>query len=333
MSTDRTVLDVRDLRVRFVGAGTGTEVVRGISFRLKQGDTLAVVGESGSGKSVSLRAVMRLLPPRRAKTTGSVRLEDQELLTLPEDQLARIRGRDMAMIFQEPALAFDPVFPIGYQIIETIRQHTGVDHATARSRALELLEQVQIPSPRNRLESYPHEMSGGMLQRAMIAVALCCRPKLLIADEPTTALDATVQVQILLLLRQLQRAYDMAVIFVTHDIGVAVEMADRVSVMYAGQFVESAPVRQILRGARHPYSRGLLDSTITNDKLGKRLIPIGGSPPDPAAPMPGCAFAPRCGLKLAHCDGHAPETIQVAEEHQVRCHLVQDERTSSGFAN
>ena len=328
MNSASTVLNVHDLRVRFLGRGSAFDVVRGITFHIDQGDTLAILGESGSGKSVTLRALMRLLPRRQARITGSVQFGGKDLLAVSEKQVAKIRGRDIAMVFQEPALAFDPVFPIGHQIVETIRHHTGMDRLAARARALDLLEHVQIPSARRRLDSYPHEMSGGMLQRAMIAVALSCHPKLLLADEPTTALDATVQVQILLLLRELQRTFNMAVIFVTHDVGVAIEMADRVSVMYAGQFVETAPVRYLLTKPRHPYSQGLLASTVTGEKRGKRLVPIGGSPPDPARLPAGCAFAPRCSFALAECERVEPGPTTVLKEQIVRCHLCSDARST-----
>ncbi|ETW92202.1 MAG: ABC transporter, partial [Candidatus Entotheonella gemina] len=225
---------------------------------------------------------------------GSIRIAGQDVLSLSPRALADMRGRTVSMIFQEPMVAFDPVFTVGRQIVETVVRHEHTDRKTAHARARELFELVQIPSPQRRLRAYPHELSGGMRQRAMIALALACRPRLLLADEPTTALDATVQIQILLLLRQLQQELGMAMIFVTHDIGVAVEVADRLAVMYAGRFVETGLVREVFRTPRHPYTAGLLASTISRGKRGEWLETIPGSPPDLAALPPGCSFAPRC---------------------------------------
>jgi peptide/nickel transport system ATP-binding protein len=225
----------------------------------------------------------------------------------------------VAMVFQEPMTAFDPVFTIGTQIIETVKRHDGLSQRQARRRALELLEMVQIPSPARRLENYPHEMSGGMRQRAMIALALSCRPRLLLADEPTTALDATVQIQILQLLRRLQRELDMAVLFVTHDVGVAVEISDRIAVMYAGRFVETGPVRAIIRSPQHPYTQGLLASTVHGALRGRRLEAIPGAPPNLAALPPGCAFAPRCRYAEAACAAAVPGETWLDDARMVRC--------------
>jgi peptide/nickel transport system ATP-binding protein len=223
------------------------------------------------------------------------------------------------MVFQEPMLAFDPVFTIGEQIAETVRRHEGVDRAAARRRALEMLERVRIPGAARRLDAYPHEMSGGMRQRAMIALALSCRPRLLLADEPTTALDATVQIQILLLLRELQAELGMAMIFVTHDIGVAVETSDRIAVMYAGRVVESGAVRDVVRAPRHPYTAGLLASRARGAPRGSRLAAIPGAPPDLARLSPGCAFAPRCAQAMAECGEAPPAPRVVGEGHEARC--------------
>ena len=235
--------------------------VNGVSFSLASGEVLGILGESGSGKSVTLRALMRLLPDN-CDIAGHVRLGGEELNGASAARLEQLRGRQIAMIFQEPMTALDPVFTIGAQIAEAIVRHEGLSRRDARRRALELLERVQIPSARRRLDSYPHEMSGGMRQRAMIAVALSCNPKVLLADEPTTALDVTVQIQILLLLRELQRELGMAVVFVTHDVGAAVEISDRLAVMYGGRFVETGDVRQIMRNAAHPYTQGLLAANL-----------------------------------------------------------------------
>jgi peptide/nickel transport system ATP-binding protein len=230
-------------------------------------------------------------------------------MALDTAALADMRGAEVSMVFQEPMLAMDPVYTVGDQIAETVIRHEGVSRDEARRRALEMLEAVRIPSARRRLEAYPHEMSGGMRQRAMIALALACRPSVLLADEPTTALDATVQIQILLLLRELQREFGLSIIFVTHDIGVAVEIADRIAVMYAGRIVETGPVAEIIRDPRHPYTRGLLSSRVERAAKGSRLETIPGSPPDLANLPPGCAFAPRCGLAGPACLEAAPPLV------------------------
>ena len=313
------LVSVRDLRVMFVSREATVSAVNGVSFDLARGEVLTILGESGSGKSVTLKAMMRLLPPRKSRITGAVHIDGTEMLALDEGKLADMRGTAVSMIFQEPMLAFDPVFTIGEQIVETITRHEPVGHTAATRRALELLELVQIPSAKRRLAAYPHELSGGMRQRAMIALALSCRPSLLLADEPTTALDATVQIQILLLLRQLQRELGMAVIFVTHDVGVAVEIADRVAVMYAGRFVETGPLAAVVGERRHPYTAGLLASTVHGAMRGRRLEAIPGAPPNLANPVVGCAFAPRCRHTVEACrSGDVPE-FWPASDHMARC--------------
>ena len=295
-------LSVRDLSVAFTGSRTAT-VLRDVSFDVAAGEVLAVLGESGSGKSVMLRALMRLHAARTTRLGGQVLVNGEDVLGLSPIALQRVRGAVISMVFQEPGLAFDPVYTIGDQIAETVRAHQTIDRAGARRRALEMLERVQIPQARRRLDAYPHELSGGMRQRAMIALALACGPQLLLADEPTTALDATVQIQILLLLRELQRETGMSVIFVTHDIGAAVEVADRIAVMYAGRIVEENTVSAIVTQARHPYTAGLLASTVGAAQRGHRLATIPGAPPDPASLPAGCAFAPRCASADAACHG------------------------------
>jgi peptide/nickel transport system ATP-binding protein len=283
--------------------------VNGVSFSLARGETLTILGESGSGKSVSLKALLRLLPDY-AETSGEVRLNNREILSLPPAAFAKLRGGEISMIFQEPMSALDPVYTIGRQIAETIVQHDGVSRSTARARALELLERVKIPSAARRLENYPHEMSGGMRQRAMIALALACSPSVLLADEPTTALDVTVQIQILLLLRQLQQELGMAIVFVTHDVGAAAEISDRIAVMYAGRFVETGTAREIIRAPQHPYTKGLLASTVHGGLRGSRLEAIPGSPPNLVSLPPGCAFAPRCRYAIDACvQSEVPVTI------------------------
>ena len=314
------IVDIRDLHVSFTGGPKPIQAVNGVSFSLERGETLAILGESGSGKSVTLRALLRLNPEKKTRTTGTMTVAGEDVLALSGKALQSYRGRTVSMIFQEPALALDPVYSLGDQIVETIVKHEGGSKADARKRALDLFERVRIPSPERRLDNYPHEMSGGMRQRAMIALALACKPKVLLADEPTTALDATVQIQILLLVRELQRELGLAVAFVTHDIGVAVEVADRVAVMYAGRIVEMGPVRDIIRSPRHPYTIGLLRSR-AHDSLakGSRLQAIKGSPPDLANLTSGCAFAPRCDFAGAGCHASQPEAVTLSADHTARC--------------
>ncbi len=303
-------LDVEDLTVRFVRRGTDVAAVNGCAFSLQRGETLTILGESGSGKSVTLKAMMGLLPDY-ARISGKIRLDGDDMLAMPRAAQAKLRGRAISMIFQEPMSALDPVYTIGHQISETIVQHEGLTKAAAWKRALELLEQVRIPSAERRLKNFPHEMSGGMRQRAMIALALACRPDVLLADEPTTALDVTVQIQILLLLRQLQQEMGMAIVFVTHDVGVAAEISDRIAVMYAGRFVETGTAREIMRDARHPHTRGLLSSTVHGGLRGKVLETIPGTPPSLDNLPPGCAFAPRCRHATERCtDGDIPVVIR-----------------------
>src|SRR3569833_2857538 len=265
------IVEIKDLAIRFTGERT-VHAVNGVSLSLGDGEVLGLLGESGSGKSVTMRALMRLLPKKRTQITGSVKVMGRDVLALDDEELSAFRGRTVSMIFQEPGLALDPVYTIGRQIAETVVRHEGKSYAEGNARALEMLDVVRIPSAKRRLDSYPHEMSGGLRHRAMIALALACKPKVLQADEPTTALDATVQIQILLLLRELQREFGMSVIFVTHDIGVAIEICDRVAVMYAGQIVEQGTLRQIVRTPIHPYARGLLASTVHGAKRGVWLV-------------------------------------------------------------
>ena len=300
------LLEVKNLSVRFAGTPP-VHAVNDVSFRLAPGEVLGILGESGSGKSVTLKTLLRLLPEHKTRIGGAIRVDGRDVLALSGRELADHRGGVVSMIFQDPGLALDPVYTIGRQIAETVVRHEGVTMAEGRKRALEMLERVRIPSPARRLENYPHEMSGGMRQRAMIALALACRPKLLLADEPTTALDATVQIQILILLRELQQEFGMGVIFVTHDIGVAVEVSDRLAVMYAGSFVETGSAAQIIRDARHPYSKGLLAANLVGAEPGARLDAIPGAPPALHAPPVGCAFAPRCARARPGCtEGEIP---------------------------
>ena len=313
--------EVSGLNVRFVSRDATVHAVNGIDFTVHDGEVLCILGESGSGKSVSLRALLRLLP-RHARIEGSVRVAGEEVLSMPARALRDLRGGKVAMIFQEPMTALDPVYTVGQQIGEAVRRHTGCSRAAARARAFELLELVRIPSPERRLHAYPHELSGGLRQRAMIAMALSCNPRLLLADEPTTALDATVQVQVLILLRRLQRELGMGMIFVTHDLGVAAEIADRVAVMYAGRIVESGPVVRVLKTPAHPYTAGLLASTVHGQPRERDIDAIPGSPPDLRRLPPGCSFAPRCPRRIADCRRAVPEPRLIAPGRMAACFAV-----------
>jgi peptide/nickel transport system ATP-binding protein len=313
-------VELKDMRVEFRAPGKRIEAVNGVDLQLRQGEVVALIGESGSGKSVTLRTVMRLHPERHTRITGTLDVNGKNVLGMNPRTLADLRGKEVAMIFQEPLLALDPVYTVGAQIVEAIRRHEGVSPAEARARALALFEKVRIPSPERRLAAYPHEMSGGMRQRAMIALALACNPKVLLADEPTTALDATVQIQILLLLRELQRDLGLSVIFVTHDIGAAVEVADRIAVMYAGRIVEEGTARDLILAPRHPYTIALLKSRAHGAMTrGTRLETIGGSPPDLSSLPPGCAFAARCTLATEACHATQPPAVEVSPGHHARC--------------
>lgn len=294
------LVSIQDMTLRFTGART-VSAVNHINLELAHGEVLGLLGESGSGKSATLRALLRLYPQRSAQTGGKIEIDGQDVLSLKGRALEQYRGGTVSMVFQEPGVAFDPVYTIGQQIVQAIRAHERISASAAAAQALELLERVQIPQAARRFNAYPHELSGGMRQRAMIALALSCKPKLLLADEPTTALDATVQIQILLLLRALQKEMNMSVIFVTHDIGAAVEVADRIAVMYAGRIVEQGAVADVVHRPMHPYTAGLLASTVGAENKGKPLRAVPGSPPDMSDPPVGCAFAARCAHASAAC--------------------------------
>ena len=306
--TETPAIDVENLAVRFQQRDRTIHAVNGVSFRLARGEVLGILGESGSGKTVALRSLMRLLPHNCA-IAGRVVLDGEDVTAASKSRLEELRGNRIAMIFQEPATALDPVFTIGQQITETLVRHLDIGRRAARRHALDWLERVQIPSARRRLDAYPHEMSGGMRQRAMIALALSCNPTVLLADEPTTALDVTVQIQILLLLRELQRELGMAVVFVTHDVGAAAEVSDRLAVMYAGRFVEMGTARDVLRKRAHPYTEGLLAANLHGVEPGSRLVTIPGAPPNLAALPPGCSFAPRCPYALPQCVETMPAPV------------------------
>ncbi|RRH72382.1 ABC transporter ATP-binding protein [Falsigemmobacter faecalis] len=308
MTLQTPVLEVQDLRTAFVTARGMLQAVDGVSFRLERGQILAIVGESGSGKSVLSRSILGLLP-RGAETsaTAQVLLNGQDLTRLPERQLRRLRGRRASMIFQDPMTSLNPTLSIGAQIVEVLVFHMGLAKAAARARAAELLRSVGLPEPGLQLDRYPHQLSGGMRQRVAIAIALACEPDLLIADEPTTALDVTVQAEILDLLRREVRERQMSMILITHDMGIVAGHADEVAVMYAGRIVERAPVRPLFAQTRMPYTRALLDSIpqLSAPAHG-RLEAIGGRPPDLVEPPPGCSFEPRCRFATARCRADAP---------------------------
>jgi len=304
--TGEMLLDVRDLRVSFRASRGAFEAVSGVTFQLKRGEVLSIVGESGSGKSVALKAVMRLLPTI-ADVSGSALFNGADLLAMSEHEMRRMRGGRIAMIFQDPLTAFNPVQRIGDQIAEMLYLHNdGLDKAQIRKRSIELLDLVAIPDAARRVDRYPHEFSGGMRQRAMIAMALANDPEVLVADEPTTALDVTVQAQILDVLRDLQRERDIGLVLVTHDLGVVANIADRVAVMYAGRLVETGSVDDLFADPRHPYTRGLIASVPRIDRRGDRLTPIPGVPPALVDRPPGCAFAPRCTLAQSICRSERP---------------------------
>lgn len=313
------LLSVRDLSISFQTDHGEVPVTRNISFTLAAGERLGVVGESGCGKSVTGLSLMRLLPPSTAQISGEVLLEGRNLLTLPEREMRRIRGGNIAMIFQEPMSALDPVFTIGHQIAEAYLCHFRASRAEARERAIAALDQVGIALPARRHDEYPHQLSGGMRQRVMIAMALICQPKLLIADEPTTALDVTVQAQILKLLRDLSERTGTALLFITHDLGVVAETCTRMLTMYAGEVVENAPVDDVLLRPRHPYTSGLLRSLPRLSERRATLPSIPGRVPSPGNMPPGCRFAPRCTHAQPPCA--APQELQPLEQpaHTVRC--------------
>jgi oligopeptide/dipeptide ABC transporter ATP-binding protein len=319
-----TLLDVRNLRTYFHVLDGTVPAVDGVSFDLKRGESLGIVGESGSGKSVTALTIMRLLdvPPAEIKKDSEIWFNGQELLSKPMSDMRKVRGNDIAMIFQEPLTSLNPVFTVGDQISEQVMLHKRVKSKEAWDRAIESLSLVGIPSPERRVKQYPHEMSGGMRQRVMIAMALSCEPKLLIADEPTTALDVTIQAQILELLKAIQDRTDSALILITHDLGVVAEMVENVVVMYAGQVVEEGTVDRVLLSPRAPYTMGLIESIPTVDKRGGRLSAIKGTVPSPFNLPPACRFEPRCPYRWDLCRRTAPELYTTDHPGQIaRCHL------------
>jgi len=319
----KLLLEVKDLRVSFDTYAGEVQAVRGTDFYVDKGETLAIVGESGCGKSVSAQTIMQLIPmpPGRIKS-GSIMFNGKDLAKFTDKQMEAIRGKEISMIFQDPMTSLNPTMKIGKQIMEGLVKHQKMTKSEAKNRAIEMLKVVGIPNPDRRVEQYPHEFSGGMRQRAMIAIALACNPKLLIADEPTTALDVTIQAQILDLMRELQQKLDTAIIIITHDLGVVADVAQRIAVMYAGVIIESGTVDDIFYNPQHPYTWGLLQSVPRLD-IGERhrLLPIDGTPPDLFAPPKGCPFADRCDYAMPICQEQYPEKTQISGNHNVHCWL------------
>ncbi|MFG2116586.1 ABC transporter ATP-binding protein [Streptomyces sp. NPDC048718] len=319
------LLEVRDLHVEFHTRDGVAKAVNGVNYSVDAGETLAVLGESGSGKSVTAQAIMGILdvPPGRI-TGGEIRFQGQDLLKLKEGERRKIRGAKMAMIFQDALSSLNPVLSVGEQLGEMFRVHRGASRKDARAKAVELMERVRIPAAKERVGQYPHQFSGGMRQRIMIAMALALEPDLIIADEPTTALDVTVQAQVMELLAELQREYNMGLVLITHDLGVVADVADKIAVMYAGRIVEQAPVHELYKAPAHPYTRGLLDSIPRLDQKGQELYAIKGLPPSLLAIPPGCAFNPRCPLARDVCRTDEPPLYEVTESPVPRasaCHF------------
>jgi oligopeptide/dipeptide ABC transporter ATP-binding protein len=320
----RPLLELENLSTHYVSAG-GTRVVRAVdevSLSIRAGETLGIVGESGSGKSTLALTILRLLPPAARIASGRMLFEGEDLLQKSDAEMRHVRGRRIAMILQDPMASLNPLFTIGDQVAEPIRVHEGAGRATAWRRAFDLLKAVRIPSPQTRLSQHPHEMSGGMRQRIVGAIGISCGPRLLIADEPTTSLDLTIQAQYLNLLRELQRAHGLALIFITHNLGIVAKMCDQLAVMYAGRVVESGPVRQIFSTPAHPYTQALLNSIPRMRDNRQRLTAIDGQPPDLAALPPGCAFVPRCMTAFDRCREVPPSQLTFGDQRTVRCWLA-----------
>jgi oligopeptide transport system ATP-binding protein len=315
------LLEVKGLRTQFFTQDGVVHAVNGISYHLNEGETLGIVGESGCGKSVSVLSVMQLIPQPPGKIVGGeVWFDGRDLMGLQEDEVRQVRGNRIAMIFQDPMTSLNPVLTVGQQVNEALQLHLGMDKAQARQRTIELLEMVNIPEAENRVDDYPHQFSGGMRQRVMIAMALSCNPQLLVADEPTTALDVTIQAQIVDLVKKLKEDIGMAIIWITHDLGVVAGLAERVVVMYAGYIVEEAPVKEVYGDPRHPYTLGLLGSIPRLDEERKeKLTPIEGLPPDLIDPPPSCPFGPRCRFRIDRCLTENPQLAPVAPGHRIAC--------------
>jgi oligopeptide/dipeptide ABC transporter ATP-binding protein len=316
-----TVLEIEDLHVQFRVHGGVVRAVRGLNLTIEAGRTVGLVGESGCGKSVSALTIMRLLEQNARVPRGQIRFRGKDLLKIPEPAMQQVRGNDISMIFQEPMTALNPVFSVGDQIAESIEIHQLADASDARKRAITLLQMVGIADAKRLAKEYPHELSGGMRQRVMIAMALACDPELLIADEPTTALDVTIQAQILELMRDLKKRTGAAILLITHDLGVVAEMCDEVAVMYGGRIVEHAPTDELYKNPKHPYTVGLLDSIPRLYHKQDRLHVIRGNVPNPLTIPPGCSFHPRCPKRFEPCDQYLPSLADIAPDHQVSCFL------------
>jgi oligopeptide/dipeptide ABC transporter ATP-binding protein len=322
------LLEVRNLKVSFRTEDGTVAAVRDVSFSVSPGETLGIVGESGSGKSVTMMTVMRLILDPNARFEGQVLYKGQDLMTLGQDQMRQVRGSEIAMIFQDPMTSLDPVYRVGWQIAEQIRAHEHVSKQVANRRAVDLLAAVGIPHARERVDDFPHQFSGGMRQRVMIAMALSCNPDLLIADEPTTALDVTIQAQILNLIKKLKDDFGSAVVLITHDMGVVADIADRVEVMYGGKVIEQGGKRDLFYDPQHPYTWGLLGSIARLDRpRPRRLTAIKGLPPSLLSLPPGCSFAPRCPQRFDRCDTEIPDLIdKVGGDHLDACHLTPEQK-------
>lgn len=320
-----SLLEVQDLQVSFYTYAGEVQAVRDVSFSLGKGETLAIVGESGSGKSVTSKSIMRLLAKTAKIKRGSIRFGGEDLVALSEKKMQSIRGKEIAMIFQDPMTSLNPTMTIGKQIIEVLRKHRNMGKEESAKRAVELLDQVGIPHPEKRLKQYPHQLSGGMRQRVVIAIALAGEPKVIIADEPTTALDVTIQAQILELMKRLQEELDTSIVLITHDLGVVANMASRVAVMYAGKIVETGTVDEIFYESRHPYTWGLLASMPKLHEAADELLAIPGTPPDLSDPPKGCPFAARCPYAMEICYEQLPSYTEHTDTHRAACWL-QDPR-------
>ena len=324
-ATGEHLLEVEDLHVEFHTSEGVAKAINGVNFSLDEGETLAILGESGSGKSVTAQAIMGILDmPPATIPGGRILYKGQDLLTMPEEERRLTRGPEISMIFQDALSSLNPVFPVGWQIAEMFRVHRDVNKSDAYAQAIKLMERVNIPAARERVKAYPHQFSGGMRQRIMIAMAIALDPKVLIADEPTTALDVTVQAQIMALLQELQEEFRMGLILITHDLGVVADVADRIAVMYAGRIVERAEVGEIYARPAHPYTKGLLESIPRLDQKGQKLSAIGGLPPNLTRIPPGCAFHPRCVLAQDICTTERPELLDVGPQRQSACHFSQE---------